>query len=404
MLLPHSVPPSVETLPRPLSDWVRPRYDQKEAPVAGTKVRRGLDFATQDYLALAGHPALRAAAMTSLGRHRLLAPASALQPDLSPPVLALQDRMARFLHLSDALVFTSGSEAIRKTLSALLRPGDQVIIDAGAHSAMVEAVIAARACPHVSPSGSVGAVERRLRRLSRQPRRGRLFVAVTAIAAFTSVAAELAELVSLATCHDARLVVDASHDLGAIAQGGRGLMETQGCLGQIDVVLGSFAKCFGAPGGYAAFRDPALADDLRNSRRSTPLSPVLGAAILAGLELIDSAEGRRRRRRLHGNALRLRNHLMADGLKVLGQPSAFVPVPVPPLTALPRTALLHSAGPDVPLLMAPQVAGRLPRWHIQLSSDHSPADIDDLAELIRDVTRAFDRHRRGAPARSPTTA
>ena len=64
---------------------------------------------------------------------------------------------------------------------------------------------------------------------------------------------------------------------------------------------------------------------------------------------------------------------------------------MPALTALPRTALLESAGPRVSLLQAPTVPLHAPRWRIQLTADHSPADIDDLAELIRDVTRAFDR-------------
>ena len=124
------------------------------------------------------------------------------------------------------------------------------------------------------------------------------------------------------------------------------------------------------------------------------------AAILAALEVISTAEGRRRRRNLHGLSLRLRNHLMADGVKVMGQASPFVPILLPTLSALPRTALLESAGPLVTLLQAPSVPAHTPRWRIQLTADHSPADIDDLAELIRDVSRAFDR----APARQRVPA
>jgi 7-keto-8-aminopelargonate synthetase-like enzyme len=167
-------------------------------------------------------------------------------------------------------------------------------------------------------------------------------------------------------------------------------MELQACLGQIDLVLGSFAKCFGAPGGFVAFRDPDLAPgpDL-----APPIPGPDMAAILAGIAVIDSDEGRRRRLRLHGNALRLRNHLMADGLRVLGQPSPLVPVPLPTGLARALTALLASAGPLVPLLQAPLVPGHAPRWRILLSSDHGPADIDDLADLIRDVIRSADRQR-----------
>jgi glycine C-acetyltransferase len=97
----------------------------------------------------------------------------------------------------------------------------------------------------------------------------------------------------------------------------------------------------------------------------------------------------------------LRNHLMADGLRVMGQPSPLVPVRLPLMTALPRTALLESAGARVTLLMTPAVASQAPRWRLQLMADHSAADIDDLADLIRDVTRVFDRQRRPARQREP---
>ncbi|MDX5351244.1 MAG: aminotransferase class I/II-fold pyridoxal phosphate-dependent enzyme [Paracoccaceae bacterium] len=184
---------------------------------------------------------------------------------------------------------------------------------------------------------------------------------------------------------------------------GGGVMELQGCLGRADVVLGSFAPSFGATGGFAAFRDPALPARLRRAGwRSPTLSPGKASAILAAFDLIDGAEGRRRRRRLHGNALRLRNHLMADGLPVMGQPAPFVPVRLPPATAQARSALLASAGPRLPLLQTPVVARHAPRWRILLSADHGLAQIDDLAELIRDVTRSFDRPIRRTP--SPVSA
>ena len=356
-------------------------------------VAPGLNFAAQDYLSLAGHPALRAAAT-----------AANPQQGLTAPAVMLEDRVARFLHLPEAVVFASGTDAIRATLRCTLRAGDQVIVDGGAHPAMFETVVAACATLHRAPPGSLDAVERRLRRLAAQPRRGRLFVAVPAVSAHASVIADLAGLVDLCRDHGATLIVDVTHDLGSMAQGGGGVLEIQGCLGRTGIVIGSFAKCFGAAGGFAAFRDPALTQALRRShhgqRPSAAISPVNVATILAAFDLVDSAQGRNRRRRLHSSALRLRNHLMADGIRVMGQPSPLVPVRLPMTTAQARTALLESAGVLVTLLAAPAVASHAPRWRLQLMADHSAADIDDLADLIRDVTRVFDRQRR--PARSHT--
>jgi glycine C-acetyltransferase len=360
----------------------------------------GLNFAVQDYLSLAGHPALRAAATVAMAHDRFCAAGAASQLGLTLAALTLEDRVARFLRLPEAVVFPSGAEALRATLRCTFREGDQVIVDAGAHPAMFETVLAARATLHRAPPGSVEAVERRLRRLAALPRRGRLFVAVPAVSAQGSVVADLASLVDLCRDYGATLIVDVTHDLGSMAQGGGGLLEIHGCLGRADIVIGSFAKCFGAAGGFAAFADPGLKRALRLShhgqRQSAALSPVNAAIILAAFDIIDSAQGRTRRRRLHSSALRLRNHLMADGIRVMGQPSPLVPIRLPLMTALPRTALLESAGALVTFLMAPAVATHAPRWRLQLMADHTAADIDDLADLIRDVTRVFDRQRRPA--------
>lgn len=358
----------------------------------------GLNYAVQDYLSLACHPALRAAATVAMAHDRICAAGTASQLGLTLAALTLEDRVARFLRLPEAVVFPSGAEALRATLRCTFREGDQVIVDAGAHPAMFETALAARATLHRAPSGSVESVERRLRRLAALPRRGSMFVAVPAVSSQESVLADLAGLVDLCRDYGATLIVDVTHDLGSMAQGGGGLLEIQGCLGRAGIVIGSFAKCFGATGGFAAFADPGLKRALRLShhgqRQSAALSPVNAAIILAAFDIIDSAQGRTRRRRLHSSALRLRNHLMADGIRVMGQPSPLVPIRLPLLTALPRTALLESAGALVTLLMAPAVATHAPRWRLQLMADHTAADIDDIADLIRDVTRVFDRQRR----------
>jgi glycine C-acetyltransferase len=368
-----------------------------EHPEPNAIARPGRNFATQDYLALGFHPAIRAAALAALSQHRFAPPGSAPHLGLTAPVIALEASIAKFLQLPAAAIFSSGTEAIRTTLHTVLRPGDDVIVDAGAHPAMFETVLTARAQLHRSPAGSFEAIERRLLRLLRRPRTGRIFVAVPAISAHASGMADLAGLSALARSCGAQLIADVTHDLGAMGQGGGGVMEIQGCMGRIDIVIGSFAKSFGAAGGFTALRDPAQKDALHQGQwRTAAPSPVNASVILAALDIIEAPEGRRRRRQLHGSALRLRNHLMADGVRVMGSASPLVLVRLPALTARHRTELLESAGPLVTLLQAPAVAAHAPRWRFQLNAGHGAADIDDLAELVRDVTRTFDRQPRYA--------
>ena len=351
-----------------------------------------LDFASEDCLGLSGFSALLPVKGADADRHGLTQSDSAISPPGPDLTRVLEHRLARFVNLPVATTFASGAAAMRFTLRGLIRQGDRVIVDAGCHRAMFETFSTTRAQLLRCPPGSVDAVERRLARLSGQPRTGQIYIAVPAIAELTSTMADLDVLTKLAAHYRAKLIVDVSHDLGAMAQGGRGVMEVQGCLGQPDIVLGSLAPCFGAPGGFAAFRDPALKERLRASPWPTaPLLPALAARILAAFDIIDSAEGCRRRSRLQGASLRLRNHLMADGFRVLGHPSGIVPVRLPPLTAVACGALIASAGMVVPLLRAPVVAGHAPRWLVRLNANHGPADIDDLAELIREVSRTVDR-------------
>lgn len=334
-------------------------------------VRPGLNFAVQDHLGLSSHPTVRAVAQES------------------PAVGMIETRIATALRLSGAVTFATATDAIHQTLSTILTPDDQVLIDAAAPQAMFDAVCASRAGLHRFPTGSLDAVERRLSRLSRETRRGRLVIAVPAVSAQGSRIADMAELSALARLHAACLIVDVSHDFGTMGQDGGGVMELQACQGRADIVLGNFATSLGAAGGFAAFRNPDLGQALQ--REARPLSPHAALTINAATGIAFSPEGRRRRRLLHGISLRLRNHLMADDARILGQASPLVPILLPADSAVPRTALLESAGPRVTLLQAPAVPRHAPRWRVELSALHTPADIDDLAELIRDVTRAFDR-------------
>lgn len=343
---------------------------------ASSRQGSSLDFATRDPLDLRRHPLSDT-------------PVSDLPGDA---VNELESQLASRLGLCHALTCASLSDASRLVLPAILGPGDDVLVDIGIDSGMFETILATRARPHRYPSASLDGVARRLRQLAGMPRAGRVVIVAPAVSAHGARVTDLAELGHLARQHDALLVVDLSQDFGVMGQDGCGVMEIQSCIGRADLVLGCLEPALGIIGGFAAWREPCLGESLR---RHLPAASLLqserAAAALATAAMVFGPEGRHRRRKLHGLSLRLRNHLMADGLRISGSAAPFVPVLLPLLTALPRTALLESAGPRVSLLTAPRVPLHAPRWRIELSAGHSLADIDNLAELIRDVSRAFDR-------------
>jgi glycine C-acetyltransferase len=336
--------------------------------------RPGKDFSQGDCLGLDRHPALAL-------------------PLAAGPVAAaaLQDRLARFLGMPRVGLYGSGTQAIRQGLGALIQPGDRVIVDAGSPWSAFDMLRERGARLVASPGGSVEAVARRLRRLDTGP--GALWVFVAAVSGRSSVMADLAELLPLCQAHGARLAVDVTHDLGALGQGGRGVAELQDLRAAPDVVLGSLRPSFRAQGGFLALADASL------GAPAPGLAPDRAARALAALDLIDSAEGRKRRRLLHGGALRLRNQLMAAGVPVLGQPSALVPVRLPPGLAEARTRAAARAGFALPLMQSPAVGRMAPRWLLHLSVLHGLADIDELAELVIDLCRPGPRLLRPRTAR-----
>lgn len=360
----------------------------------------GINFASQDYLSLSQHPALHAAVGVSAGRCGLHANGSPPLMGLSTPLIALETRVAQFLRLPEAAVFASGAEANRAAVRTLIRAGDHVVIDAGAHSAFFEAARAITRHVHRTPPASADAVERRLRRLHRENPKAGLLVVTSAVAAFSADIPDLAVLADLCREHGATLLVDVAHDLGAMGPTGRGVLELQAVLARVDVVTGSFAKCFGSNGGFVASRDPALKPALRFSRAgqggSSALSPLQAAVILAAFDIVESPEGAVRRQRLMANVLRLRNHLMADGFVLMGRSAPFVPVRLESLPiARQITAAVEAEGALVTLLENPAVAGHAPRWRLQLMADHSTAEIDHFANLARTL-------RPGKPAPRPS--
>jgi glycine C-acetyltransferase len=192
-----------------------------------------------------------------------------------------------------------------------------------------------------------------------------------------------------------------AHDFGSVGTGGLGVMEVQGLIGRVDVVVGSFAKTFGCNGGFVASRKAPFHLALRlgaaGQAQSAALSPLQAAVILAAFDLVFAAEGARRRARLMANALRLRNRLVIEGFHVTGQPAPLVSVVFQgALFARAITAEAARRGVLVNLLEQPHVARHAPRWRVQLMSEHTIADIDRLAEVAVAARALLGSSRTGA--------
>lgn len=355
---------------------------------SGGRSFSGLNFASQDYLNLASHPAVREAACAAIETFGVHSAGSAALMGNTALSVALEARLADWLGFADCTLFPTGWAAGYGVIRTLVRPEDHVVIDVLAHASLQEGARAAtrniRSFPHLS----VEAAERRLRSIRQEaPGAGILLVTETLFSMDSDVP-RIDALQALCRQYGATLMVDAAHDLGAIGPEGLGFLAQQQMTGRVDVLMGSFSKSFASNGGFVASHARGLKMALRvacgPSTFSNALSPVQAAVIGRAMELIRAPEGAARRQRLLANSQRLRAGLQAAGFRVLGQDSAILPV-VLGGNALSRlmTRAAFQAGAIVNLVEYPAVSRHGCRWRLQVMAEHEAAQIDRMVEIAQ---------------------
>lgn len=346
----------------------------------------GVNFASQDYLSLAGHPAIRAAATQAASRFGVHSAGSAALMGNTRLSVELELQLADFLGYADCTVFPTGWGAGYGAIRTLVRPTDHVLIDVLAHACLREGARNATAKVHTFPHLSNAAVERRLQRIRRDEPEAGILVVTETVFSMDSDVPDLAELQGICSRHGAILLVDVAHDLGCIGPTGRGILEWQGMVGRIDLVMGSFSKTFASNGGFVATNSPSLKLALRYNcgplTFTNALSPIQAAVVLKALEIVRSPEGAARRECLMANILHLREMMEEAGFRLLGRPSAIVPVILGDSAASRLTTRYALAtGGMVNLVEYPAVSRNTCRWRLQVMADHTPENIERFVRI-----------------------
>ena len=341
----------------------------------------GINFSTQDYLSLSGHPALCHAAIEAIGRWGVHSAGSIAEQGGSAPLLLLEERLGELLCCREVAVFPTGWMAGYGTIRALVREQDHVVINSLAHDCLQEGAVSATHNVHRVLHCSHEAVLGRLARIRANSATAGILVVTQSLFELNSSVPDLRAIQEACRAYKATLLVNTAHDLGAIGDGGLGFIGEQGMIGETDVVLGSFSKAFASNGGFVASKAIGIREALRAIAGpflySNPLSPVQAAVILAALDVVRSREGAQRRSKLTTNASRLREGLKSRAFRVLGKPSAIVPMwlgDVAQARLMTRTALTN--GGLVTLTEHPVVSQASSRWRLQVMADHSIEQID----------------------------
>jgi glycine C-acetyltransferase len=371
-------------------------------PESGTRTRdgrifKGVNFASQDYLSLSGHPAIMAAAKDAIDRFGVHSAGSATLMGNTALSHELEARLADFLGYDDCIVFPTGWAAGYGLIKTLVRDTDFIVIDRLAHASLMEGARNATRNVFSFRHLSNEAVASRLERIRRNHPAAAILVVTETAFSMDSDVPDLKPLIDICRHWGATLMVDAAHDLGAIGPGGLGFIEQQGLTGEIDILMGSFSKTFASNGGFVACNHRALRMALRfgcgPATFSNAMSPVQAAVVLKAIEIVRSREGEQRRERLMDNSCRLRDGLAAAGFKVLGEPSAIVPT-ILGSAALSRLTTRYAleSGAIVNLVEYPAVSLNTCRWRLQVMADHTEHQIGRLVDIAAGARARASEH------------
>jgi 8-amino-7-oxononanoate synthase len=278
---------------------------------------------SNNYLGLANHPALAAAAAEAARLHGVGAGASRLVSGSMTIHHELEKRLARLKGAEAALLFPSGYHANIGAITALIGTGDAVFSDQLNHASIIDGCRLSGARIHVYPHRDVDALEAMLRAV---PARRRLIV-TDSVFSMDGDHAPLGDVCALAAAHDAMVMVDEAHATGVFGATGGGLVEALDVAPAITLQIGTLGKALGCAGAFAAGSRDAVALLVNRARSfifTTALAPPIVAAAGAALDIV--AREPERRARLLAIAADLRARLKRLGFQIPDGDGPIIPV------------------------------------------------------------------------------
>ena len=347
--------------------------------------RRLLQFASNDYLGLASHAEIRAAAAAVTARHGIGAPmGSRLLTGTTTDHLALETEIAAFKTQEAAVVFPSGAMAMMGVIATLADKRDVLLLDEYAHHSLVLGAKVSGAEMHFFRHNDVAHLEWIL---ENQVQDRSAAIIVDGVYSMQGDIAPLPELVELKKEFGARLLIDDAHGNGVLGPQGRGTAAHFGLEHYIDLELGTFSKAFGTIGGFVA-GDREVIDYIRYTAPTLVFSKAMPLAVVAAtrksLELVQAADDRRvtvwRNRKL------LQTKLRAAGYTVGRTQTPITPVKCHGNEALHLAyELRESCGIWVAPVVYPAVRMGESMLRVIPTAAHAPADIDLLVHSLLEI-------------------
>jgi len=347
-----------------------------QGSVVAVMEKEVLNLCANNYLGLADHPEVIAAAKEALDRWGYGMASVRFICGTQEVHKELEDALTEFLGTEDTILYSSCFDANGGIFEALLDERDAVISDALNHASIIDGIRLCKAKRFRYANRDMADLEKQLR--DSEGVRFRMVV-TDGVFSMDGYMAPLPEICELAERHDAMVMVDDSHAVGFIGAGGRGTHEHHGVMGRIDAITGTLGKALGgASGGYVSGRRELVAMLRQRSRPylfSNSVAPPIVAASLKVLELLRGAKDLRDR--LAENTRLFRARMAEEEFEVLPGDHPIVPVMVGDAAMAGRMAArMLEKGVYVVGFSYPVVPQGKARIRCQVSASHSPEELE----------------------------
>jgi glycine C-acetyltransferase len=377
---------------------------------AGAPRRDVLNFCANNYLGLASHPEVIAAAHRALDTHgfglssvRFICGTQDLHKEL-------ERRIAAFYETDDAILYSSCFDANGGLFETLLGAEDAIVTDALNHASIIDGIRLSKAKRFIFEHGNMASLEDALKKaregmdvwespgLDKEPAPARnIIVATDGVFSMDGDIADLKHIVELGKTYDAMVMVDDSHATGFLGRTGRGSIEYGGVLGQVDIITSTLGKAMGgASGGFTTGRKEII-EILRQRSRpylfSNTVAPAIVAAAIAAFDLLGKSDDLRET--LMANTGRFRAEMTKLGFDIIDGIHPIVPVMFRRFendAQLAQTVArdLYEEGIYVVGFVFPVVPKGQSRIRVQISAAHSE---EQIAQALAAFEKVGRRHK-----------
>ncbi|MDA9839183.1 8-amino-7-oxononanoate synthase [Porticoccaceae bacterium] len=341
-----------------------------------------VNFCSNDYLGLAGHPDIAAALKAGVDQYGTGSGASHLISGHSTAHQHLEEQLAAFTGRPRALLFSTGYMANLGVINALVNRHDLVLEDQLNHASLLDGGHLSRADYKRYKHNNM----QQLDYLLEQSTASRKLIVTDGVFSMDGDLAPLQEMSTVAAQHSGWLMVDDAHGVGVLGATGAGIVEQQGLtVEQVPILMGTLGKSFGTFGAFVAGSEALIETLIQFARTyiyTTALPPAIAAASSASLQLVRREHWRRE----HLQQLIQR---FRDGAQQLGLQLMDSQTPIQPLLinndqlVMEVNQQLRSRGFMVGAIRPPTVPAGSGRLRITLSASHSNQQIDQLLDALQ---------------------